>query len=53
MRHHWTKPLWQDGRVHYAEDGNGDPAFWRMENSAARGWVNISAEYDNREEMGR
>lgn len=59
MRHRWTRPVWQDGRVHYAKDGNGDPAFWRMEDSASplrpkQGvWVNISAEYDNREEMGR
>lgn len=58
MKHRWTKPVWQDGRVHFAEDTNGDPAFWRMESmSPLMGttglWVNISAEYDDREEMGR
>lgn len=55
MRHRRTKPVWHDGRVHYAEDANGDMAFWRMEGRSgqARLWTNISAEYDNREEMGR
>jgi hypothetical protein len=59
MKHRWTRPVWQEGRVHFAEDGNGDPAFWRMEEHTDENrqqvpvWCNISAEYDNREEMGR
>jgi hypothetical protein len=56
MKHKWTRPVWQEGRVLQSEDGNGDTAFWRME-EVAIGRVpvfhNISAEYDQREEMGR